>query len=168
MDMRLFDEKFRDNKSKYIIQSLLGGIAVGLALVLFDVVHQPMIIASFGASGFVAFTMPHRPIASPRHLIGGYIIAIIVGCATHYLTVLPIEHELTQTMFHIVASVIVVALAMFLMSVTNTEHAPATSIALGLVINDWTYVTVFRILAGILIIVGVQRLTRDWMIDLLG
>ena len=168
MNIRLFDEKFKSNKEKYIIQSLLCGIAVGMALVFFDVVRQPMIIASFGASGFIAFTMPHRPIASARHLIGGYVIAIIVGCLMHALTVLPIEHDLTQIALHIIASIVVVTLAMFIMSVTNTEHAPATSIALGLVINDWTYVTVARIMVGILIIVLVQRLTRNWMMDLLG
>ncbi len=165
--IRFLDEKFRDNKDRYIAQSILGGLALAVSLVFFVVVRQPVIIASFGASCFIAFTMPHKESSRPRYLIGGYFIGVIVGCLIHCATILPIDHYLTQKVLHIIAGGTAVALAMFLMTVTNTEHAPATSIALGLVINDWTFQTVVFIMLGIIAISVIQKLLKGWMIDLL-
>jgi len=165
--IRFLDEKFRNNKKRYIAQAILGGLAVGVALTFFDVVRQPVIIASLGASCFIAFTMPHRGDSSPRYLIGSYFIGIIVGCLIHCATVLPIDHYLTQKILHVIAGGTAVALAMFLMTITNTEHAPATSIALGLVINDWTFQTVALVMLGIVLISGIQRVLKPWMMDLL-
>jgi CBS-domain-containing membrane protein len=165
--MHFFDEKFWDNKVRYMAQAAMGGLAVAAALVLFDVVRQPVIIASFGASGFIAFTTPHRKDSGPKYLIGGYIIGILVGGLIHYITLLPIEYYLVMKLIHILAAGVAVGLAMFLMTVTNTEHAPATSIALGLVINDWTFPTIGRILVGIILIVIIQRSIRRWMVDLI-
>ncbi|MFH1552229.1 MAG: HPP family protein [Candidatus Omnitrophota bacterium] len=165
--MRLLDAKFRDNKLRYIAQSVMGGLAVAAALLFFNVVSQPMIIASFGASGFIAFTMPYKRISRPRCLIGGYIIGIIVGCLLHPITDIPMSHEFGLKMMHVMAGAAAVGLAMFLMSITNTEHAPATSIALGLVLNEWTFHTVVLILAGINVILVIQRAMKPWMIDLI-
>ena len=167
--MRLFDEKFRKNKLKYFVQALLGGAAVGVALQLFDVVNKPVIIASFGASAFVAFTMPHQKISKPRCLIGGYVIGILVGIAVHCITLIPVPDEIyiLEKELHITGGALAVGLAMFLMAITNTEHAPATGIALGLVINNWNFLTVVLILAGISVISGIQKLLKPWMMDLI-
>jgi hypothetical protein len=56
---------------------------------------------------------------------------------------------------------------MFMMTITNTEHAPATGIALGFVINEWTFKTVVLVLVGIIIISTIQRCCRNWMINLI-
>ncbi|MFC1643894.1 HPP family protein [Candidatus Omnitrophota bacterium] len=165
--MRLLDSKFQDNKLRYIAQSVMGGLAVAAALLFFNIVSQPMIIASLGASGFIAFTMPHKRISQPRYLIGGYIIGIIVGCLVHYMTDIPISRGFGLKMLYVMAGATAVGLAMFLMSITNTEHAPATSIALGLVINEWTFHTVILILAGIMVISVIQRGMKPWMMDLI-
>ena len=165
--MRVLDGKFQENKLKFIFQAIMAGLAVALAIDLFDVVRNPVIIASFGASGFVAFTVPHMKISSPRYLIGGYIIGVLVGCLMHYLTVLPIDHYLIQKILHVAAAGLAVSLAMLLMTITDTEHAPAAGIAVGLVINDWTITTIILVLVGISIISLMQRLLRRWMINLL-
>ena len=89
--MRIFDPKFQNNKMRYLLQTAIGAVAVAAALLIFDIVDQPVIIASLGASGFVAFSAPQRRVAGPRHLIGGYIIGIAVGCALHYLAIFPAE-----------------------------------------------------------------------------
>ena len=165
--MRLFDKKFRENKGKYIGQSLLAGFAVAVALMFFDVVRQPVIIASFGASAFIAFTVPQMEYSNPRHLIGGYIIGIIVGVLVHYLANVYDEHYMLDTIMTIFAGAIAVGLAMFLMTITDTEHAPATSIALGLVVNQWTPATFVLILLAIVIISVVQRILKPRMMDLI-
>ncbi len=166
MNIRLFDEKFRENKTRYVAQAVLGSMAVGAALFWFDIVRNPVVIASFGASGFIAFTEPRQKFSGPRYLIGGYIIGMVVGASAHYLTVFPVHHYMTLKLIHIAAGVLAVGLAMFLMSITNTEHAPASSIALGLVINDWDHIIIVKILVGIIIISMSQRALRRWMIDL--
>ena len=94
--MRIFDQKFHDNKIKYFCQTLFGGLAVGTALLLFDIVNRPVIIASLGASAFIAFTMPRQRISGPRYLLGGYSIGIIVGVIMHCVTLFEIEHDLTE------------------------------------------------------------------------
>ena len=165
--MRFFDEKFRDNKFRYIAQAALGGIAAAAALVFFDVVNHPAIIASFGASTLVAFAAPHQRFARPRYLVGGYIIGVTVGCLIHYVTIFPIEPYLAQKLIHLLAGGVAVGLAIFFMAVTNTEHAPAAGIALGFVINDWTFHTVVMVMIGIIVISAIQRILRPWMIDLI-
>jgi CBS-domain-containing membrane protein len=165
--MRFLDEKFKKNKLKYVGQSVFGGMAVALALLFFNVVSQPVIIASFGASAFMAFTIPKRKAAGARYLIGGYIIGIIVGCLAFYISEIPVGSWTAQIFEHIAAGGIAVGLAMFLMAITNTEHPPATGIALALAINGWNPMELVKIMAGIIVISGVHRLTKSWMIDLI-
>jgi CBS-domain-containing membrane protein len=166
MKWLIIDEKFRENKRRYIIQSVLAGLAVAVALLEFDIVRNPVVIGAFGASAFVAFTEPHKKWSGPRCLIGGYIIGLIVGGSVHYLTEFSIEHYWLLKIIHILAGALAVCLAMFFMSITDTEHAPASGIALGLVINDWDYFIILKILAGIIIISLIQRALRRWMIDI--
>lgn len=160
------DEKFKNNKMKYIGQSVMAGLAIIVALLLFDIVNNPVVIASFGASAFIAFTAPHYRMASPRHMVGAYMIGVLVGGVLHYVTFLPIDHYLTLRVLYTLTGGLAVGLTMFLMVITNTEHAPATSIALGLVINDWKWYTIVLILTGITLIAFIQRRLKNWMIDL--
>ncbi len=165
--MRFFDEKFRENKRYYIFQSLLAGVAVVAALAFFDVVKQPVIIASFGASAFLAFTIPHRETSSPRHLIGGYIVGIIVGSLLHFVTTIETGDYFVQKYCYIASGAIAVALAMFIMAVTDTEHPPAASIALGFVINKWEPSVVVFVLLGISIISAIKTLLKPALKDIL-
>lgn len=172
--MRFFDEKFKENKTHYILQACLAGVAVAIALAFFDVVRQPVIIASFGASAFIAFTVPKRPNSSPRKLIGGYMIGVVIGCLINILAILPAEayfrasdQHLILDGIHVLAGALAVTLSMFLMTVSETEHPPAASIALGFVVNEWTLATVVFVLAGISAISLVKRIFKSWMIDLL-
>ena len=136
------------------------------ALLFFDVVRQPMIIASFGASAFLAFAFPKRRRSSPRCLIGGYFIGIIVGCSIHYLTEIPLEQYLVLKMAHFVAGGLGVMISMFLMAITNTEHTPAASIALGFVINDWKWQTIILVMIGISLISIIKETLKPYVIDL--
>jgi CBS-domain-containing membrane protein len=165
---KLFDIKYPENRARYVLQSAAGGLAVACALMLFDVVNQPHIIASLGASALVAFTFPRKDLSGPRHLIGGYLIGVTVGAIAHYLTVIRIEPYILYKMEHLVAAAIAVAVTMFLMAVTNTEHPPAGGIALGFVINDWTVKTLFLVIAAITVLSLIQRALKPYMIDLVG
>jgi len=165
--MRIVDAKFRANKWRYAAQSALAALAVAAALLFFDVVRNPMIIASFGASAFIVFTRPNAGTSSPRYLIGGYVIGIVVGVAVHYATFLPVEHDVTARALHIISGAAAVGISMFLMAVTETEHAPAAGISLGLVLNDWTFPTILFVVLGITVISGLHRIMKPRMMDLI-
>ena len=166
--MILFDKKFREHKRQYVVQSLLAGAAVAAALIFFDVVDHPALLASLGASVFVAFTVPRKDFSNPRRLIAGYAIGIFVGCAFHFVTCYPIDAHIAQLVIHIVAGALAVATAMFLMAITETEHAPAAGIALGFAISDfWTGMLVLKVMAAITLIALIKTALKSKMIDLI-
>lgn len=165
--MSLIDKKYKGHKLQYAIQAALAGLVVATVLMLFDVVDHPAIIAAFGSSVFLAFVLPHNDFSRPRRLIGGYIIGILVGCLSHIIAVLPTSSFMAELIFHIIAGSIAVAVAMFLMTIFEVEHAPAAGIALGFAINEvWTPVTVVKVLVGIIIIVLIKQLIKDKLLDL--
>jgi CBS-domain-containing membrane protein len=69
-------------------------------------------------------------------------------------------------MLYVLAGGSAVALSMLIMSIFNAEHPPASSIALGFVINDWDPHTVLLVLAGISLISLIKQLLKDRIIDL--
>ncbi|MGB2599137.1 MAG: HPP family protein [Candidatus Omnitrophota bacterium] len=167
MIFRYLDKNFRENKEKFIGQSILAGVSVGVALLFFDVIKYPMIVASFGASAFIAFTLPHSKMAGPRYLVGGYIVGVLVGCLIHFVTDLPVGFYPAQKMLYTIAGGLAVGLSMFIMTAFDAEHPPAAGIALGFVLNEWTFMTVVLVLAGIVVISTIQRILKPRMIDLL-
>lgn len=53
-----------------------------------------------------------------------------------------------------------------LMVISDTEHPPASGIALGLVINEWSYLTIIFVISGVLILFFVKKGLRSFLIDL--
>lgn len=165
--MRLFDKKFKGHEKQYIVQSVLAGLAAAAVLCMFDIVDHPAIVASFGASCFIAFTIPHNEYSRPKRLIGGYAIGIASGCVMHYLTVIPLHGHLALMSIHVLAGGLAVVAAMFFMAITETEHAPAAGIALGFAINEyWSVITIVKVLVGIALIAGIKTALKPKMFDL--
>jgi CBS-domain-containing membrane protein len=149
--MRFFDRNFRYEPRLYILQCIMAAIAMVVTLSFIDVKSQSAILASLGSSCFVAFTMPVSYISRPRCLVGGYLIGIIAGCCCRLLCwFLSLENfPATPELILIVAAGLAVGLATFLMVITDTEHAPAAGLALGLVVNKWNIMTIIFIITGI-------------------
>jgi len=130
-----FDQHFRRSDLKrYALQCGMAGLVVLLLLLVFDAVTQTVLIASLGASAFIAFAVPRSLLSGHRHMIGGYLVGIIAGV---------------------------------LMVVTRTEHPPAAALALGLVLNEWTFVTLLVVLAGVIVLSVVKRLILPMLLDLI-
>ena len=55
-------------------------ILVFIVMMVLDVVTKAVIIAAFGLSTFIAFTMPKAEVSKLRIMIGGYIVGIVAGC----------------------------------------------------------------------------------------
>jgi CBS-domain-containing membrane protein len=164
-----FDGQIRkENIRRYLLQCSMAGAVVLVLLLFLDAVTQTVLIASLGASAFIAFAVPLSLHSSPRHMIGGYIVGIICGGGMSFLhtsmnlSTQPVDHA-AMIMFAALA----MSLAMFLMVVTRTEHPPAAALALGLVLNEWTPLTLVVVLAGIVGLSIVKRMVLPLLMDLL-
>ncbi|MEF8879880.1 MAG: HPP family protein [Candidatus Thermoplasmatota archaeon] len=159
--IKIFDEKFKDNKSKFVFQCILATLTILAVLLFLDILTEIAIITSLGASTMIAFTMPHKYTAASRRIIGGYIVGTVTGLVFYYLTFfVPTELDI------IVFAAIAVGFSIFIMTMINVEHAPAAGVALGLVIQNWNHMTIIYIVAAVLWMVIVKTLLRNWMIDL--
>ena len=166
--MRVFDEKIKTHLKNYVFQCLLAAFTLLAVLIFLNVLTETAIIAALGASAFIVFTMPNMYSSDPRRLIGGYIIGIIVGVVfyfistSNYVEILFLNGDTSLIVFGALA----VGISILLMTITNTEHAPAAGIALGLVINQWTPVTIAFIFCAMLWMAGVRKLLKPYLIDL--
>jgi CBS-domain-containing membrane protein len=165
---RLLDSKFRQNKRRYLAQTC--GVAVTMLVVLLalDSVSQTVLIASLGASAFIAFAVPRSYASRPRALLGGYLVGTAVGCALSLLSIwlAPRVGAEVHTL-QIVGGALAVGLCFLIMVVMNTEHPPAAALALGYVLNDWNIVTVLVVLSGILALSLVKEAFRSKLMDLM-
>ena len=135
-DRHLVDKKFREENMwiYYLLQSLLaaGSLFIVLLVLRFT---TAVIVAALGATAFVVFAMPNNVMAQPRNVVGGQIVGILSGggCA-----LLHFYFGNGSELFQLIVASVSVGLAIFVMVVTDTEHAPGCSTSLGLVVHGTT------------------------------
>ena len=164
----LIDPKFGRNWRSYTLQCTLVAMTMLIVLLLLDTVYQTVLIAALGASSVTAFASPNMRASRPRCLIGGYLVAVGVGCSLSLLA--GGAGGLTgmdQGSARIVVGAAATGLAMFLMAVTDTEHPSAAAVALGFVLNEWDPMTVIGVMTGITAITVAKESVRSQLIDLL-
>jgi len=113
-----------------VLWSWLGAvIGVGICGFLSSHYFEPrdltLLIGSFGASAVLIYAAIKSPLAQPRNLIGGHIIAGIVGVACYKL--------FGGTLW--IAGALAASLAIVAMLLTKTLHPPAGATALIAVIG---------------------------------
>ena len=164
----ILDKKFTQNKLRYLIQCLLASLTLVAILVFLNVLTETALIAALGSSAFTVFALPNKYVSDPRRLLGGYAVGMTIGIAfslssTFLAELFSIDNQITQL---IIFGALAVGLSIFVMVITNTEHAPAAGIALGLVLNPWSTLTLLFILGAILWLAVVRHLLRPWLINL--
>ncbi len=164
------DKKFRKNSLKYIFQCFLATLTILVVLIFLDILNEAALITALGASAFIVFTMPTQYSSDPRRLIGGYIVGLIVGFIFYFVSQSQIKNifEFSDLATLVIFGAIAIGFAIFVMAVTNTEHAPAAGIALGLVINRWDYLTIIFIVIAILWLASIRYLLRGYLMDLIS
>src|SRR3990172_8233789 len=112
-----------------VIWSMLGSVTgIGILGYLASAYFAPrdltMIIGSFGASAVLVYAAIKSPLAQPRNLIGGHVIAWIIGVACYKL--------FGGTW---IGGALASSLAIVAMLLTKTLHPPAGATALIAVIG---------------------------------
>ena len=166
--MQIIDDKVRTHLGSYIFQCFLATFTLLAVLIFLNVLEETAIIAALGASAFIVFTMPNMYSSDPRRLIGGYIIGIVVGISFYFISNNDFIESLvmSENTSLIFFGALAVGISILLMTVTNTEHAPAAGIALGLVINEWTQITILFIFCAMLWMAGVRKLLKPHLMNL--
>ena len=68
---------------------------------------------------------------------------------------------------HVVFGAMSVGLAIFLMVITDTEHPPAAGLALGLILNEWSFLTIVVVLVGIISLSVIKFILKPVLKNLL-
>lgn len=166
--MEIFDKSFLKSPRNYIVQSILAMITLGIILYFVEIVTHAAIVAGLGASTFIAFAMPHSITARPRRLIGGHIVGVICGLSVYALFFggpfeqLTLDYEPVRWFAYALA----VGLAMFIMTITMTEHPPGASTALGIAISGCELGTIFFVILCVIGLTLVKRVLRPFLRDL--
>ena len=159
--MEWFDRKFARRKKQYVLQCLLATLTVLIVLLLLESIASAAVIAALGATGFIVFVSPKARSSRPRVIVGGYVIGTVIGVLCHWPAQLQLaEHPVLNRYVALACVAVAVGLAVFLMTVTNTEHPPAVGIALGLVIGPWRIETVVVVLTGAVVLCLARWLLR--------
>lgn len=162
-----YEDHFRlDNFKRYGLQCGLAGVGVLILLLVLDAVTQTVLIASLGASAFIAFAVPRSLHSGPRHLIGGYVVGIISGVAMSSVYSLFTLHGAWDHAVMIIFGALAISFAMFAMVVTRTEHPPAAALALGLVLNEWDLATLLVVLVGVIGLSIIKQIVTPMLVDL--
>ena len=128
------------------------GAAVGLGVVgLFgELSHVPFLIAPFGATCVLLFSVPKSPLSQPMNVIGGHLVASTVSIALR--GVLPPEWWAISLAVGVVIAV---------MAMLRVTHPPAGADPVVIFLSDpgWSFLFV-PILPGCLVLVGIATLTH--------
>ncbi len=126
-----------------VILAGLGGMAaIAVVSSITELTTFHVIMAPFGASCFLAFAVPESPLAQPRNIIFGHLVSTAVG-----LVVL----DMMGTGW--LAMSIAVGIAIILMQLTRTGHAPAAADPLVVltIAPSWEFLLYPTLTGGVLI-----------------
>jgi CBS-domain-containing membrane protein len=130
---------------------LLGALGATLGIVLLQVLSETsniaLLVAPFGATFVLVFALPESPLVKPRNIIGGYLIATIIGMAFYQLMG---NNPLSLGLAF--------GLSFVLMQLTKTLHPPAGSVPLLIMFSeiDWSFV-ISPILLGVILILIYEK-----------
>ena len=122
----------------------LGGLlAIATVVTLGSVMDNPLLMAPFGATCVLLFSVPNSPLSQPANVIGGHFISTLIGLLLN--SVLPLAWW---------SLALGVGLAIFAMAVLRITHPPAGADPLVVFFDNpgWTYLG-FPVLSGSLILI---------------
>jgi CBS-domain-containing membrane protein len=146
----------RRNDHRNIWAGAVAGVGAAIAIGAMEWLslssHTPLVLIPFATSIVLVIGSPDAEPAQPRALIGGHIVATLVGLAMLWLTG-------PQAW----AAAAAVGLAVLAMYVTGTFHPPAGINPLLVVSNNlpWSFLLA-PVLIGVLLLTGFAYLWHRW------
>jgi CBS-domain-containing membrane protein len=152
-------DKLRRYWRNYFWQSACATAAILVVLMVLSL-QRAVVISSIGATTFIVFMKPTNPFASPRSVIGGHLVGVLVGSA---FALIPRPTAWVAT----VISALAVGATLLLMAIADTEHPPAAGTALSVVMagGKW-WVAVLAVLTSAVLLSGFHHLLRPYLKDL--
>ena len=159
-----------------IWQSLLAVVFMCLVLFSLNEVANSNILWAVGAgalasSSYLVFGKPHAPSAEPVKIIGGYLVAILVGGIIRFFynqfpffqaNLMGLSH------FHVIGmlAAIAVGLTLVFMVLLKIEHPPAAGMALALVLDVHEFDVVFVVFFAMLLLASLRQILKKYMRNL--
>ncbi|AIE61795.1 hypothetical protein MGA3_17452 (plasmid) [Bacillus methanolicus MGA3] len=137
---------------KDAMTELIGGfITIFVLAVLTKITPATLLMAPFGGSCMLAFSVWDGPLSQPRNIIGGHFISTLVG--------LIVYHFLGNQPWTIALGV---GLAIAIMMMTKTTHPPAVADPIVVILGayKWSYL-ITTVLIGSIVIVLIAVLINN-------
>lgn len=115
------------------------------------------IVAAIASSVAIVFFVPHSVASSPFRIVGGHLSAVVAAYIVIAIALLFPDSVADATWFNDLTGAVALGLVVLLMSMTNTEHAPAAGTALGLGVRGVPWEAVLFIITAA-VIVAVARI----------
>jgi CBS-domain-containing membrane protein len=131
-----------------LVAGLGGLIAIGVIGAFTAYLHTPLIMAPFGASCVLLFSVPASPLSQPANVVGGHVVATLVGLVLRLM--LPNEWW---------AAALAVGLAIALMAALRVTHPPAGADPLVVFATDPGFsFLLLPVLSGAIVLASVAAL----------
>ncbi|MQG22270.1 MAG: HPP family protein [SAR202 cluster bacterium] len=166
----ILDQYFHSRWAHYTFQCLLAALSLLVILLVGDTLLQIAIVVGVASSAFTIFVVPNSVAATPRKVIGGHLVAGVIGSIislTLDLQMFSAYESVSARYILDIAAALSVGVGIFFMVVTNTEHPPAAGTSLGLVIHGFEWTSVVFILSSAILLSIIRLILRNRMINLL-
>ena len=156
----------------YFFQAGLAAVSLMLALWAADLltgasIARAVLVAAIASTAFILFIGPRSVTAHPRHSIGGHMVAVVAASAVYFVAEYFTGAQFTgdfSLLFGFYAA-LAVGLAMLLMALTDTEHAPAAGTALAIIAHGVDWQLVVFLMTMVLLLAAVHALLKDRLHD---
>ena len=165
----LLDPQFRRSHKNYLVQVALATAAMFAVLSMVDSLSDAALAAGLGSSALIVFINPSNRSASPRSMIGGHFVGVLIGLGFSLLLFSsPLEDSLTSsTLVRAAILAASVGVLMLVMSTTDTEHPPAAGTVLGIAAKSWDPFTISIIVGAVLLLAFIKFLLHRYLHDLI-
>lgn len=165
----ILSPRFKSRISRYVTQCGLATITLAAILLLADEVLGTAIIVAVGSTVFTIFVVPISVASSPRFVLGGHLIGILVsGLFVIVIAMLGLDFSAVGSKigYDLIAAM-AVGLGILLMVVVNAPHPPAAGTILGLLANGWDISAVLFVVISSISLIVIRLLFGHRLVNLI-
>jgi len=157
-EVKKIKKELRLHWRHYIFQSGLATLVIAIVLLSLRL-QNAVVIASIGATAFIVFAMPKNATAKGRNVVGGNMVGLICGSLR---ALLPHNTFLISILVYSLA----VGLSIFIMVLTDTEHPPASGVALGVAMSGFSMHAAIAVVTSAVMLSLVHHFFKEHLRDL--